>query len=308
MICLIRTSPGRHAHTQARACASNAPLTFPPPPFRPCTQFGFVKSRQNEKRYFFHLRESDGQAQHNDTVTFTVSRDPVTGKDVATAMRTVPGEGRDGGERTTPRASTAAGARGTGRRAAVTSPSAPGAADHLAAAGEQVLGEQQQQLEQDLRVKEKQQREQEQREMQEQQLREQEHREVQEQQQRMMMMMMMNPHGGMQQGYQGRLHLTPETGGGRGDELPLYDDGLCPSITPTDISSSASPVPQGPTQPPPQVAFPSGPSWQPPALAQQQQQAQRGKPSKAAQGQASGAAQRHLGRVALLKKEFGFIR
>ena len=46
-------------------------------------KFGFIKATENDTRYFFHLRDSDGKANHGAQVTFIVAHDRTAGKDVA---------------------------------------------------------------------------------------------------------------------------------------------------------------------------------------------------------------------------------
>lgn len=46
-------------------------------------KFGFIKATENDTRYFFHLRDSDGKANHGAHVTFIVAHDSTASKDVA---------------------------------------------------------------------------------------------------------------------------------------------------------------------------------------------------------------------------------
>jgi cold shock CspA family protein len=66
-------------------------------------KFGFIKS--DDRRYFFHERDSDGNAPYGSKVTFIVAKDLTTGKEVAYDVKTVrltshPGNGDDTGGNT----------------------------------------------------------------------------------------------------------------------------------------------------------------------------------------------------------------
>ncbi|KAL4429026.1 hypothetical protein ABPG77_006065 [Micractinium sp. CCAP 211/92] len=46
-------------------------------------KFGFIKCSTTEGRYFFHVNDCDGQAIYGSTVSFVIAKDLTTGKDVA---------------------------------------------------------------------------------------------------------------------------------------------------------------------------------------------------------------------------------
>ncbi|KAL4519074.1 hypothetical protein Ndes2526A_g00179 [Nannochloris sp. 'desiccata'] len=52
-------------------------------------KFGFIKSQEHESRYFFHMRDTDGVATHGAQVTFVVAHDRTAGKDVAFDVQTI---------------------------------------------------------------------------------------------------------------------------------------------------------------------------------------------------------------------------
>jgi cold shock CspA family protein len=52
-------------------------------------KFGFIKSQEHESRYFFHMRDTDGVATHGAQVTFIIAHDHTAGKDVAFDVQTI---------------------------------------------------------------------------------------------------------------------------------------------------------------------------------------------------------------------------
>ncbi len=52
-------------------------------------KFGFIKAQEHESRYFFHMRDTDGVATHGAQVTFIVAHDRTAGKDVAFDVQTI---------------------------------------------------------------------------------------------------------------------------------------------------------------------------------------------------------------------------
>jgi cold shock CspA family protein len=52
-------------------------------------KFGFIKAQEHESRYFFHMRDTDGVATHGSQVTFIIAHDKTAGKDVAFDVTTI---------------------------------------------------------------------------------------------------------------------------------------------------------------------------------------------------------------------------
>ncbi len=52
-------------------------------------KFGFIKAQEHESRYFFHMRDTDGVATHGAQVTFIIAHDKTAGKDVAFDVQTI---------------------------------------------------------------------------------------------------------------------------------------------------------------------------------------------------------------------------
>ena len=52
-------------------------------------KYGFIKSVETDQRYFFHMRDTDGVATHGAQVTFVVAHDRTADKDIAFDVQTV---------------------------------------------------------------------------------------------------------------------------------------------------------------------------------------------------------------------------
>jgi len=52
-------------------------------------KFGFIKSQEHESRHFFHMRDTDGVATHGAQVSFIIAHDQTAGKDVAFDVQTI---------------------------------------------------------------------------------------------------------------------------------------------------------------------------------------------------------------------------